>query len=322
LSRRLPPLNALRAFEAAGRHLSFTKAAEELNVTQAAISHQVKALEERLGVTLFRRRNRALLLTDTGQAYLPVLREAFDAIAEGTERIVRREDRGPLKISVLPSFAAKWLLPRLPLFNARHPDIDILVSASSALVDFERDEVDLAIRYGRGDYPGLHVEFLFRDQIYPVCSPRLLETKGQPSSPEDLKHFPLLHDDADLLQEGPSWNAWFKEVGAPGIGPPRGLGYSDSSMAVQAAIEGQGIALARSSIAGDDLASGRLVRLFDFEVSSSFAYYLALPARALELPKVEAFRDWLIVEICRDPLSGCAPAQQSIDKEAIEESGA
>ena len=194
MSRRLPPLNALRAFEAAARNLSFTRAADELFVTQAAISHQVKALEEYLGITLFRRYNRRLELTEAGRAYLPGLRDAFDQIDLATKRLTPRSENRSLKISVLPSFAAKWLMPRLAGFQIRHPDIDVLVSASDGLIDFVHDDFDLALRYGPGIYPGLQTDFLMGDQVFPVCSPRLLEGERPLRRPEDLSHHTLLHD--------------------------------------------------------------------------------------------------------------------------------
>ncbi|HIP78843.1 MAG TPA: LysR family transcriptional regulator, partial [Kiloniellaceae bacterium] len=175
MSRKLPPLKALRAFEAAARHLSFTQAASELNVTQAAISHQVKLLEEHLGLQLFRRLNRRLVLTEAGQIYLPVLRDAFDRIAAGTSQLFKDDDSGPLTVSVLPSLAAKWLLPRMPRFRDRHPDIDVMISANNKLVDFADDSVEMAIRYGAGNYPGLQVDLLLSDEVFPVCSPALLK---------------------------------------------------------------------------------------------------------------------------------------------------
>jgi len=295
MPRRLPPLNALRAFEAAARHLSFTKAAEELHVTQAAISHQVKALEEVLGLKLFRRFNRRLMLSYAGQIYLPALSEAFDQIDQATQRMRSEEETGPLKVSVANSFAAKWLLPRLPAFRARHPDIDVVVSASDSLVDFSRDEFDMGVRYGQGRYPGLVVDLMMEDTIFPVCSPRL--PKGDPPLREaaDLKHHTLLHDEV-ILGEFPTWREWLAAAGVRGVDPERGHRYSHSSLVIQAAIDAQGVALARSSLVSLDLEAGRLVQPFGPTLPSNFACYVVAPATTAGRPKVKAFRDWLLEE--------------------------
>lgn len=301
MARRLPPLNAVRAFEAAARHLSFTRAADELNVTQAAISHQVKALEEHLGLPLFRRLNRRLLLTDEGQAYLPPLRDALDGIDAATRRLTRQETPGGLKVSVLPSFAAKWLLPRLPRFRERHPDLDVLVSAVDALVDFVRDDVDLGIRYGRGVYPDLKVDILMRDEAFPVCSPKLLEGPNALKSPADLKNHVLLHDTVIGTEEDPDWRTWLEASGLPtngpdGIDPSRGPGFSHASMVIEAAVTGQGVALTRRSLTIDDITAGRLVAPFGPRMPSAFVYSIVCLPEVYDLPKVRLFRDWLIEE--------------------------
>jgi LysR family glycine cleavage system transcriptional activator len=290
--RRLPPLNAIRAFEAAARHLSFTKAAKELFVTQAAISHQIKALEAALGLQLFRRFNRRLMLTDAGQAYLPPLREALDGIAAATERLRAAEETGSLKVSVLPSFAAKWLLPRLSRFRERHPEIDVLVSANNALVEFARDDVDIAIRYGFGRYPGLEVKFLMGDRIFPVCSPKLLATGPPLREPSDLRHHTLLHE----ATGSESWRIWLEAAGISGVDASRGPGFSDSSMLLQAAIDGQGVALGRSALATLDLEAGRLVQPFGPSAPSNLSYFIVTPQAADERPKVRLFHDWLLEE--------------------------
>ncbi|MFQ6018797.1 MAG: transcriptional regulator GcvA, partial [Kiloniellaceae bacterium] len=288
MARRLPPLNALRAFEAAARHLSFTKAAEELHVTQAAVSHQIKALEEALGVALFRRFNRRLMLTDAGQLYLPPLTEAFDRMDAATRHLHSRDESGALKVSVLASFAAKWLLPRLPRFRERHPEIDVLVLASDRLVDFRGDDVDMAIRYGPGRYPGLRVDFLMGDTVCPVCSPKLLDGPHPLRAPEDLEHHTLLQD--EVARTYPDWRVWLQAAGVTGIDPDRGPGYSDSSLVLQAAIEGQGVALGRSSLAGADLEAGRLVKPFGPSLPSKHAYYEVAPEAAAARPKIAALR--------------------------------
>jgi LysR family glycine cleavage system transcriptional activator len=296
MARRLPPLNALRAFEAAARHLSFTRAAEELFVTQAAVSHQIKALEAALDVQLFRRFNRRLMLTDAGQAYLPPLREALDGIAAATERLRAAEHTGPLKISVLSSFGAKWLLPRLFGFRERHPEIDVLVSASDKLVDFAHDDVDIGIRYGQGRYPGLRVDLLMRDEIFPVCSPRLLEGAHPLRRPADLEHHTLLHDQVAGTQEDPDWRIWLETAGVEGVDAGRGPGFSHASWVIEAAITGQGVALGRRSLAGDDIAAGHLVQPFGPSIPSTFVYTVVSLSQAADQPKVRLFREWLLEE--------------------------
>ena len=300
MTRRLPPLNALRAFESAARHLSFTKAGEELYVTQAAVSHQIKALEEALGVQLFRRLNRRLMLTDAGQLYLPALSEAFDKIDAATGRLRADEDAGSLTVSVANSLAAKWLLPRLPRFRARHPDIEVEVSAADKMVDFGRDRVEMGIRYGLGNYPGLKVDLLMEDTVFPVCSPKLLDGRPPLRQPEDLRHHRLLHDDIGI-GEMPNWRSWLTAAGVTGARGPR---YSHSSLVLQDAIDGQGVALGRSSLVSLDLEACRLVQPFGPVLRSNFACYVVSPVATAERPKIKAFRDWLFEEAGRAPASG------------------
>ena len=295
LRRRLPPLNALRAFEAAARHLSFTRAADELAVTQAAVSHQVKTLEDWLGLKLFQRENRTIYLTRQGQAYLPAVRHALDTLAEATRRLMEVDALGPLTVSVLPSFAAKWLLPRLRGFRARHPEIDVRISTTDYMADFARDDVDLAVRMGRGEWPGVTAIKFLEEDLFPVCSPALLEGPHPLRRPEDLRYHTLLHD--DMRQD---WRTWFLAAGVEGVDPTRGPGYSDSSMVIQAAVEGQGVALGRSALAAGDLASGRLVKPFEVALPANFAYYIVYPPAAAEQPKVKAFADWLIETAAAD----------------------
>lgn len=292
MTRHLPPLNALRAFEAAARHLSFTAAARELNVTQAAISHHVKALEERLALKLFHRRNRSLVLTDAGQAYLPPLREAFDTLAEATRRLTAREATATLTVSTMLSFAATWLVPKLKRFHAAHPEIEVRIVASDQLVDFGREDVDVAIRYGRGDWPGLRAERFLTEDIFPVCSPRLLGGAHPLRTPDDLCHHTLLHDD---MRE--SWRMWLLAAGVDGVDPERGPAFSHSSMVMQAAIDAQGVALGRSALAADALAEGALVRPFDVSLPAEFAYYFVCPEAIAAWPNVRAFREWLLAAV-------------------------
>ncbi len=296
MARALPPLNALRAFEAAGRHLSFTKAAAELNVTPAAVGHQVKALEAQLGVRLFRRLTRALRLTDAGQAALPTVSQAFDSLAQGVEQMRAQGDSGVLTISVSPSFGALWLVPRLERFRSRHPEVEIRIDGTDRLVDLTRDEADVALRYGPGGYKGLRVDRLFGQVNTPVCSPALLRGEHPLRRPADLRHHSLLHIDWKDAEGG--WRMWLLAAGLPDLDPSRGPFYSMETMALQAAIDGQGVALVSDMLAADELAAGRLVRPFDrsFSRPISFAYYLLSRKDRAKQPKVEAFRDWLLEE--------------------------
>ena len=291
MSRTLPPLNALRAFEAAARHLSFTAAASELNVTQAAISHQIKALEERLGLKLFRRVGRNLLLSDAAQAYLPEIAAAFDRIAGATRRLHQYEAAGVLSATVLPSFAAKWLLPRLGRFRAAHPEIDLRISSSVETVDLMREDFDIALRAGSGDYPGMRADAILSESFFPVCSPALLAGPLPLRAADDLRHHTLLHDEPRDL-----WQLWFKMVGIADIDATRGPGFSDSGMLIWAAIEGQGVAIAKGTLAADDLRAGRLVRPFDQSMPADFSYWLVCPEASADRPKIVAFREWLLAE--------------------------
>jgi LysR family glycine cleavage system transcriptional activator len=270
LRRRLPPLNAMRAFEAAARHLSFTKAADELAVTQAAVSHQVKSLEDWLGRPLFRRRNRAVYLTEDGQQYLRELTEALDLMTDATRRILAGGDGGVLTVSVLPSFATKWLVPRLGDFRNLRPDIDVRISANPDREDFRSSDVDLAIRAGSGEWDDVHKQHLMTEDLYPVCSPRLLQGPNPLRTPADLVHHTLLQDDDDRDE----WRVWLTMAGvdwqAAGIDPGRGTRFDDSSMLLQAAIEGQGIAIGRSALAETDIRISLLAMQLGYSEVSAF----------------------------------------------------
>ncbi|MCR9219541.1 MAG: transcriptional regulator GcvA [Alphaproteobacteria bacterium] len=294
--KRLPPLKPLPAFEAAARTLSFTQAAEELNVTQAAISHQIKALEEALGAPLFRRLNRALRLTEEGEAFLIPVRRALEGLADAAERVRQPQKAGALTVSVLPSFASTWLVPRLARFRQREPEIDIRLSADYELADFDRDDIDAAIRWGKGDYPGLSAERFMTEELFPVCSPALATEGPHPlKTPADLKHHTLLHD--DVLTD---WRVWLLAAGVDDVDPSRGPSFNYSDLVLQAAIAGQGVALGRSSLAHDALARGQLVRPFDVSLPGDYAYYFVCPDYAVDRPRVKAFRDWLFEEAERD----------------------
>ncbi|RVU36342.1 transcriptional regulator GcvA [Hwanghaeella grinnelliae] len=292
MATRLPPLNTLRAFEAAARHMSFTKAADELFVTQAAVSHQIKTLEDALGVKLFKRLNRALLLTEEGQTFIPPVRQALDLLMQGVNKISQVEATGALNVSTMPSFAAGWLVPRLDRFRKQHPEIDVRLTASERLVDFARDDVEMAIRYGRGQYPGLTCERFIDEEIFPVCSPKLVEEGPHPlKRPEDLKYHTLLHDDMPV-----GWAQWFEAAGVGGINPSQGPYFDMSALVIQAAIQGQGVALGRSTLAATALESGMLVKPFDLTMKMEYAYFVVCPPEHHNRPKVRVFREWLYDE--------------------------
>ncbi len=292
MATRLPPMSALRAFEAAARAGSLTRAAETLHVTHGAISHQIKALEADLGVRLVERAGRGIRLTDEGERLAGRVRAALTDLADAVREVSERANPRALRVSVMPSFAARWLLPRIGKFMAEYPQIDLDVRASMMLADFRRDDVDIAIRYGGGNYPGLTVEHLMDDIYFPVCSPNI--AGGPPARPEDLQRYLLLRSDNEF------WQPWFAAVGLDWPEPTRGPIFNDASHVMQAAIEGQGIALARTSLIGNDLANGVLVRLFDATVPAPNRYFLVYPSRRGEAPKLKQFGAWLRKEIARD----------------------
>lgn len=297
MTRPLPPLNALRAFESAGRHLSFTKAAAELNVTPAAVSHQVRALEETLGVPLFHRLTRALRLTEAGQAALPALGQGFDKLTQAVEQIRAHSEAGVLTISVSPSFGAMWLMPRLEHFRVRHPEIEIRIDGTDRRVDVARGDADVALRYGPGGYDGVRVDRLFGQRNTPVCSPALLQGEHPLSRPDDLRHHTLLH--VEWKDAEASWRMWLLAAGLDDIDPTRGPRFTQETMAVQAALDGHGVALVGDVLVADDLVASRLVRPFDPDLSTplSFSFYLLSAEDSDEQPRVAAFRNWLLEEV-------------------------
>jgi LysR family glycine cleavage system transcriptional activator len=293
--RRLPPLNALKAFEAAARHESFTRAAEELCVTQGAVSHQVKALEATLGIKLFNRDRQRLVITDAGREYLAVVRDALDRIAVGTERLVQRQNSGALTVSTSPDFAAKWLVNRLGRFAERHPGIDLRVSATMHHVDFAREDVDLAVRHGDGNWPGLDAVRLCSEQLFAVCSPQLITGRNRITKGSDFLKFPLLH-----LGDSKAWSRWFDAAGITDAEVSHGPVLNRASMLIDAAIDGQGIARARTALAAWDLINGRLVRPLDVSLKLSKSYWIVCPKATSALPKIATFRDWLLAEAAED----------------------
>ncbi|MBZ9612604.1 transcriptional regulator GcvA [Rheinheimera maricola] len=288
MARRLPPLNALKAFETAARHLSFTKAAEEMYVTQAAISHQIKALEDHLGLKLFMRKNRSLLLTEEGQSYFLDIKEIFLQLHESTEKLLARGAKGSLTVSLQPSFAIQWLVPRLNQFSEQHPDIDVRIKAVDLDEGSLTDDVDVAIYYGRGSWRNLHADKLHTEYLLPVCSPLLLNSSKPLQEPTDLQYHNLLHDGSRR-----AWKAWFTTQNFKHFNVNQGPIFSHSSMVLQAAIHGQGVALAHNVLARPDINSGRLIVPFNHVLISKDAYYLVCRESQTELGKITAFRQWM-----------------------------
>lgn len=292
---RLPSLNGLKTFESAARHMSFTKAAEELNVTQTAISHQIRRLEEALGVSLFLRLKDGLALTEHGQAYLPGIRSAFQGLRYSTEQLLASRNNSVLTISTLVSVASKWLLPRLPSFQQAYPHIDVRVSASTDLVDFRKGGIDAAIRYGRGDWKGLRADFLMSDEIFPVCSPALPGGAKALSTPADLANHTMLQVSGMTAGD---WNTWLSAAGQPAqlAEGPR-LTFDLAMMAVQAAVDGQGVCMGRSTYVADDLRAGRLVSPFALRLKDDLGFYLVAPHETADSEKIVALRTWLLASL-------------------------
>ncbi|MBM3599581.1 MAG: transcriptional regulator GcvA [Alphaproteobacteria bacterium] len=298
--RHLPPIPAMRAFEAAARHMNFTRAAEELGLTQSAISHQIRSLEDQMGLQLFLRQPRQPKLTAEGQRLAEAVRDGLGRIAGVVQALREVKDDRTLTVSLLPGFAVKWLFPRLIRFDERHPDIQINVATSALPVDFATGEADVAIRYGTGRYPGLFVERLLEDDMFPVCAPKLVRGPKALKQPADLAHHVLLHDDIQPLGGiQPGWRMWLDAAGVTGVDASRGRRFGQANMVLQAAADGLGVALGRTALVEDDLAAGRLVRPFGPSVPSGYAYYFVCPQRALQQAKVAAFRTWLREECGR-----------------------
>ncbi len=291
MSRRLPPLNSLRVFEAAARQLSFTRAAEELFVTQAAVSHQIKALEEFLGLKLFRRRNRSLLLTEEGQSYFLDIKDIFSALAEATDKVLERSEKGTLTISLPPSFAIQWLVPRLADFNAQEPDIDVRIKAADMEEGSLTDDVDVAIYYGRGHWSGLRADKLYQEFLIPLCSPSLLLGSKSLTSLADLKHHTLLHDTSRK-----DWKQFVKENHLDGVNVNHGPIFSHSTMVLQAAAHGQGIALGNNVLAQAEMDAGRLIAPFDQVLMTHNAFYVVCHEKQADTGRIATFRDWMLAK--------------------------
>ncbi len=307
----LPSLNALRVFEAVARHLSFAQAADELHVTPGAVSHQIAALEATLGVTLFKRGARAISLTRAARASLPKLTQAFHALREALRLLQSDEQARVLTLGVAPAFATRWLLPRLAQFATAHPEIELRLATGLGLIDAVRPEAsvslgetsdhgataDLAIRFGRGSYPGCRSDKLFDVSVTPVCSPRLMTGPHALRSPADLRHHLLLHDDTVYFDDDrPDWKVWLEAASARGVDAMRGARFSHTGLALDAAVDGLGVALGIPLLTADDVAAGRLVAPFALELPSHFAYHLVYPEDSAERPALTAFREWLLAE--------------------------
>jgi len=297
--RHIPGLASLKAFDASARHLNFTRAAAELNVTPAAVSHQIKELEEAVGVPLFQRTSRHMQLTRQGMILKPAIGEALEGLTRALQRIRQLENPTQVRVTASPSIAAKWLVPRLDRFLETAPGADVRIDVSSEPLDFEREDIDVAIRFGDGNYPGLMVEKLFHDTLFPVCAPELLKGAKPLREPKDLLQFTLIH--LEWEAQGavwPNWRMWMLAAGVKDFNDTRGLHFSQTSLALQAAIDGHGVALGDSTLVGDDLAAGRLIKPFELALRSpaQFAYHLITRRDTAERPMTKAFRIWIIAE--------------------------
>lgn len=294
-----PGLRTLRAFDAAARHLSFTRAADDMGVTPAAISNQIKELEDQLGLELFIRTSRTMRLTKEGEILRVAANESLETLAKALHRIKRLENRNQIRVSSTPSVAAKWLVPRLDGFLSAFPSADVRIDVSNTLVDFDRDDVDVAIRFGAGKYPGLRADLLFQDSLSPVCSPALITKERPLEVPRDLLRHTLIH--LDWQAQGspwPNWRMWMQAAGIKEFDDKRGLHFGQTSLTIQAAIDGQGVALGDSNLVADDLAAGRLVKPFELSLKApdSFSYFLITRLDTTDAPLVNAFRDWCLAE--------------------------
>lgn len=289
MSARLPPLNALKAFEASARHLSFTKAANELFVTQAAVSHQIKGLENHLGIKLFMRKNRALLLTEEGQSYFLDIKDIFISLQEATQKLLAKGAKGAITVSIQPSLAIQWLVPKLADFSKQYPDVDVRIKADDRDDDTLANDVDIAFYYGRGPWPNVVAEKIITEYLQPVCSPTLLMGEHTIVDIEDLKNHTLLHDNSRN-----DWKRWFKRTSIQSINVDQGPIFSHSALVLQAAIHGQGIALVNNVLAKPEIDAGRLVTPFEQVLINKNAFYLVCRDEQLETSKIAQFRQWVL----------------------------
>jgi LysR family glycine cleavage system transcriptional activator len=310
MTRKLPPLNALPSFEAAARHLSFSRAADELNVTHGAVSRAIKHLEAQLGVLLFERATRSVRLTAVGEPYARAVRSALEQLAAATASATARHSDLTLNVSTSDGFAGRWLVPRLYRFHRAHPEIDVRVSTTGALTNFLGDGIDVAIRYGGGDYPGLVSEFLTDEEVFPVCSPGLLAGRHPLRAPEDLAQHTLIHHTFPI-----DWATWLSGAAVEGVDPQSGITFDSYTFAVEAAAQGEGVVLGRTLLVASDLAAGRLVRPFGYALRSTSSFYLVHPPDALRRPKVKTFREWLFSEVAADRLGAATSADEAVARD-------
>ncbi len=296
--RRLPPLNALRAFEAAARHLSFEKAGDEIAVTASAVGQQVKSLEAWIGRPLFvRLPAKGVALTSLGQRYATAVTDTLNRLDEATAQALKPENAHVITVSLMPSLATNWLIPRLGAFREREPEIDVRVSVSMRLADFVRDDVDVAIRFGRGNYPGLRTDLLMEEYFFAVCSTALQNDPDRPlREPEDLRRHTLIHEIAEGILDYATWDSWLAAIGVTGIDTSRGPRFTHTYLCLQAAAAGQGVALATTALIGDHLSAGRLVKPFPHQVRGEYQYYIVCPEDVADRPAIAAFRAWLLDE--------------------------
>ncbi|NLR98171.1 transcriptional regulator GcvA [Rhizobium sp. P38BS-XIX] len=292
MPRKLPPLNALPSFEAAARHLSFSRAAEELNVTHGAVSRAIKHIEEQLDVQLFERATRSVRLTAIGEPYAEAVREALDLLAAATKSASARHLDNTLNVSTSDGFAGRWLVPRLYRFHQANRDIDVRISTTGRLTNFRDDGIDIAIRYGTGNYPGLTSELLTGEEVFPVCSPRLLDGDRPLRSPEDLKYHTLIHDGFPI-----DWATWLRSADVTTVDAEGGLTFDSATFAMESAAQGEGVALGRTMLVAADLAAGRLIRPFRHALQSPSQFFLVYPPRAIRQHKIKTFRNWLFAEM-------------------------
>ena len=293
----LPPLKAVWYFESAARHLNFTKAAEELNVTHSAISHQIRALEDWVGQPLFERGARGLRLTEAGQQFVPPIRVAFQQLIQAGQAVRHTAHGGALTVSVLPSLASKWLVPRLSDFRVRFPDIDVRISATGQLEMVGRGDIDIGLRYGRGNWPDLTAELLLHDDLFPICSPDLLKGPKPLKEPRDIAHFPLLSDSDWRPAEYEFWHRWFELAGISDLALKPDMTFTASNLMIDAAIAGLGVGLGNTMLAGADLKAGRLVKPFELSLNLETGYFVVYGPGALKRPKIKAFRDWVMEQV-------------------------
>ena len=294
-TERLPSLNALRAFEAVTRHLSFSAAAVELHVTKAAVAQQIRLLEAEIGAPLVQRSGRGLTLTEAGHAGLSDLREGFDLLYRGARRMHEASGHSRLVINSSPSFAATWLVGRIGDFKKKHPDMDVLLDATTEVRDLWRDNVDGVIRWSQGSFPDLHATHLFDEDLFPVCAPSLMAGKHALRTPKDLAHHTLLHLEWNPNYDTwPTWETWLAAAGVKTVETGRGVWFNQMSIALQAAVQGQGVALMTKALAASEMEAGRLVAPFNINVHTPYGYYFVCRKDRIKIPKIVAFREWLI----------------------------